>query len=189
MEAQAFLVFAPAASEDVPAQLPRNALDLAFRMPHTNCTIVRAVLAENGFAEARRAAATCHADARQVHPHSSLFNVQWTGAGIRPYLLQHVAPFQRINHFPRSSEITRKDRLYRNMVRMQRLRGARAFNFVPRTFVLPQARAHWCRKHPSPAGPCRLPGRVAPRRPARLHCQASRVVPVRCHTACMCPRC
>ena len=48
-----FLVFTPAQSEDVPDMIPVNSLDLTFRMPRTNCEIVRAVLAENGFAEVR----------------------------------------------------------------------------------------------------------------------------------------
>ena len=48
----------------------------------------------------------------QVPPHSSVFNVQWTGCGVKPFSLHGLAHFQKVNHFPRSSEITRKDRLY-----------------------------------------------------------------------------
>ena len=101
----------------------------------------RSVLAENGVAE--------------VHPHSSLFNLQWTGSGMKPFLLRSLGDFQKVcllhcmilfddghecqvNHFPRSTEITRKDRLYHNVHRMQRLKGFKNFNFVPRTYILPK---------------------------------------------------
>ena len=37
----------------------------------------------------------------------------------------------------RSSEITRKDRLYKNIEAMQRSKGLRNFDFIPQTFLLP----------------------------------------------------
>jgi tubulin polyglutamylase TTLL5 len=37
----------------------------------------------------------------------------------------------------RSSELTRKDRLYKNIERMQHFRGFKHFDFVPQTFLLP----------------------------------------------------
>ena len=45
--------------------------------------------------------------------------------------------YQRINHFPLSSEITRKDRLSDN-INLSRLKYSESeFNFFPETFVLP----------------------------------------------------
>lgn len=40
--------------------------------------------------------------------------------------------------FYRSYEITRKDRLYKNIERMQHLRGMKHFDIVPQSFILPQ---------------------------------------------------
>jgi len=48
-----------------------------------------------------------------------------------------MQPHQRINHFPGSTEITRKDRLALNIRRAQDRFGKREFNFVPDTFILP----------------------------------------------------
>ena len=48
-----------------------------------------------------------------------------------------MQPNQKINHFPRSCEITRKDRLYKNVQRMGKEKGKLAFNFLPQTFVMP----------------------------------------------------
>ena len=53
-------------------------------------------------------------------------------------MYQSMKRFQKINHFPRTSEITRKDQLCRNVQRMQEMHGARNFDFIPESFVLPQ---------------------------------------------------
>ncbi|KAM9850500.1 tubulin monoglutamylase TTLL4 [Aulostomus maculatus] len=45
---------------------------------------------------------------------------------------------QKLNHFPGTFQIGRKDRLWRNLSKMQLRFGRQEFNFVPRTFVLPQ---------------------------------------------------
>ncbi|CAM9607598.1 unnamed protein product [Lampetra fluviatilis] len=45
---------------------------------------------------------------------------------------------QKLNHFPGSFQIGRKDRLWRNLSRLRARFGQRSFGFVPRSFVLPQ---------------------------------------------------
>ncbi|XP_056282494.1 tubulin polyglutamylase TTLL4 [Pseudoliparis swirei] len=45
---------------------------------------------------------------------------------------------QKLNHFPGTFQIGRKDRLWRNLSKMQLSFGKREFGFFPRTFVLPQ---------------------------------------------------
>ncbi|KAI1899107.1 hypothetical protein AGOR_G00058080 [Albula goreensis] len=45
---------------------------------------------------------------------------------------------QKLNHFPGSFQIGRKDRLWRNLSKMQALYGKREFSFFPQSFVLPQ---------------------------------------------------
>ncbi|XP_035250486.1 tubulin polyglutamylase TTLL4-like isoform X2 [Anguilla anguilla] len=47
---------------------------------------------------------------------------------------------QKLNHFPGSFQIGRKDRLWRNLSKMQILFGRREFSFLPQSFVLPQDR-------------------------------------------------
>lgn len=37
----------------------------------------------------------------------------------------------------RSYELTRKDRLYKNIEKMQHAKGAKHFDFIPQTFVMP----------------------------------------------------
>ncbi|XP_049904584.1 tubulin polyglutamylase TTLL4 isoform X1 [Epinephelus moara] len=45
---------------------------------------------------------------------------------------------QKLNHFPGTFQIGRKDRLWRNLSKMQARFGKQEFSFFPRTFVLPQ---------------------------------------------------
>ncbi|KAK0092621.1 hypothetical protein PV326_001009 [Microctonus aethiopoides] len=59
------------------------------------------------------------------------------GSHPKPDVLRNLAPFQKVNHFPRSYEITRKDRLYKNIEAMQRSKGLRNLDFIPQTFLLP----------------------------------------------------
>ncbi|XP_031437614.1 tubulin polyglutamylase TTLL4 [Clupea harengus] len=48
-----------------------------------------------------------------------------------------IREYQKLNHFPGSFQIGRKDRLWRNLSKMQTRFGKREFNFFPRSFVLP----------------------------------------------------
>ncbi|XKL61962.1 hypothetical protein PGB90_001795 [Kerria lacca] len=73
----------------------------------------------------------------QVPNDTTDFNLLWTGLHIKPQILRNLLPHQRLNHFPRSYELTRKDRLYKNIEQMQHARGLKHFDFVPQTFVLP----------------------------------------------------
>lgn len=49
-----------------------------------------------------------------------------------------LGPYQKLNHFPNSIELTRKDAMYKNIASMQQKFGHRYFNFVPLTYIIPQ---------------------------------------------------
>ncbi|KAG8125297.1 hypothetical protein E2320_020637 [Naja naja] len=49
-----------------------------------------------------------------------------------------VKEHQKLNHFPGSFQIGRKDRLWRNVSKMQVRFGRKEFNFLPQSFILPQ---------------------------------------------------
>ncbi|XP_057199528.1 tubulin polyglutamylase TTLL5 isoform X2 [Triplophysa rosa] len=96
---------------------------MAFKIVRTESRLVRGLLVNHGFHE--------------VHPNSTDFNLMWTGSHLKPHLLHSLQDFQRVNHFPRSYELTRKDRLYKNIQRMQQTHGFHNFHIVPQTFLLP----------------------------------------------------
>lgn len=94
----------------------------------------------------------CHGVA-EVAPNSSDFNLLWTGSHPKPGTLRAMAPHQRVNHFPRSYELTRKDRLYKNIERMQHQKGLKHFDFIPQTFVMPIEFRELCTAHHRVRGP------------------------------------
>lgn len=94
----------------------------------------------------------CHG-IMEVAPNSSDFNLLWTGSHPKPGILRALAPHQRVNHFPRSYELTRKDRLYKNIERMQHLKGPKHFDFIPQTFVMPTEFKELCSVHHKVRGP------------------------------------
>ena len=83
----------------------------------------------------------------QVTSTSPYYNVSWLSSHTKGPDLQAMHPFQRINHFARSSELTRKDRLSQNVQRMQETKGARHFNILPKTFLLPEEYARFSACH------------------------------------------
>ncbi|XP_048759052.1 tubulin polyglutamylase TTLL7-like [Ostrea edulis] len=60
----------------------------------------------------------------------------WSDSFVSADRITEMKPFQRINHFPGMVEVTRKDCLARNMMKVQR-HHADEFNFVPKTWILP----------------------------------------------------
>ncbi|XP_026790166.3 tubulin polyglutamylase TTLL5 isoform X1 [Pangasianodon hypophthalmus] len=113
--------------------------NLAFKIVRTESRLVRSILVNHGFHE--------------VHPNSNDFNLMWTGSHLKTYLLRSLQDFQKVNHFPRSNELTRKDRLYKNIQRMQQAHGFQNFHIVPQTFVLPAEYQEFCNAFCKDKGP------------------------------------
>ena len=85
--------------------------------------LIRYTLEDNGFREAAA---------------NQEWSIMWSVTNMKSQVYQSLKKYQKVNHFPRSNEITRKDCLSKNMTKMQSLYGFRHFDFVPKTFVLPQ---------------------------------------------------
>lgn len=60
------------------------------------------------------------------------------GKHMKSLAFKSVRESQKVNHFPGTFQIGRKDRLWRNLSRMIIKHGRKEFGFVPRTYVLPQ---------------------------------------------------
>ncbi|XP_046363320.2 probable beta-tubulin polyglutamylase [Haliotis rufescens] len=65
------------------------------------------------------------------------WNIWWRTSRFRACDYEHLMPWQRLNHYPKSTGITRKDSLARNLKRMRGVYGAGVFNFSPIAFNLP----------------------------------------------------
>jgi len=59
------------------------------------------------------------------------WNVLWTHTQGKSYFYERLNPFQKVNHFPVTIELTRKDRLAANIRRMQEKHSPQYFNFLP----------------------------------------------------------
>ena len=96
---------------------------LTYKLNNCEARIISQIFQANGF--------------REVGPSNSDFNLLWTSSNPNPNIFKSLLPHQRVNHFPRSYELTRKDRMYKNIERLQQTKGIKHFNFLPKTFILP----------------------------------------------------
>ncbi|XP_053453950.1 tubulin monoglutamylase TTLL4 isoform X4 [Nycticebus coucang] len=68
-------------------------------------------------------------------------NDDWLGCWghhMKSPCFRSIREHQKLNHFPGSFQIGRKDRLWRNLSRMQSRFGKKEFSFFPQSFILPQ---------------------------------------------------
>jgi len=117
-----YLVFQPLVT-DV-KQRPKTPPDSGyyFKFNTNPVTLIKYLLEDNGFRETNN---------------SLSFSIMWSNGAIKNEVYQCLGYYQKVNHFPKSSEITRKDSMHRNISRMQTAYGLKNFNFIPRSFILP----------------------------------------------------
>jgi len=64
-------------------------------------------------------------------------NIIWSNWSV-PSTIYNVLPrYTKINHFPNSIELTRKDNMYKNISRLQLNYGRHNFDFIPQSYLLP----------------------------------------------------
>ena len=76
--------------------------EMLYKLLKGDTKLVRSILEANAF----------------NYTDSHEWNVLWSTSSCKSYLYEGLNEFQRINHFPQSYEITRKDRLCFNYVKM-----------------------------------------------------------------------
>jgi hypothetical protein len=75
---------------------------MLYKMHKADARLVKAVLETNHF--------------QVTDGHD--WNVMWSARGVDAHIYEELQEFQKINHFPNSFELTRKDRLIANIVKM-----------------------------------------------------------------------
>lgn len=95
--------------------------DLLYRVFNTENKLVRSILENAGF--------------KYTEAHD--WNLLWIGKSAKPYLYDDLNAFQRINHFPNSFEITRKDKMCLNL-KIMKDKYPNDYDFFPDTFIMPQ---------------------------------------------------
>jgi tubulin polyglutamylase TTLL5 len=92
-----------------------------FKLVKCETKLVRAVLENNAW------------QGTETHD----WNLLWSSQPYKSYIYDNMSDYQKVNHFPHSDELTRKDRLCVNIVRMQEKHGKEAFDIIPDTYNLP----------------------------------------------------
>ncbi|XP_039757704.1 uncharacterized protein LOC120632021 [Pararge aegeria] len=121
------------------SHMPARVLKITYKLVNTETKLLHRLLQAHGLQEAPT-------DAKD-------FNLMWAGLHPKPDLLRSLTPYQRVNHFPRSYELTRKDKLFKNIEKMQYFRGLKHFDFIPTTFLMPAEYKELCTTHYRTKGP------------------------------------
>jgi len=101
---------------------------LVFKLAETGPACIRKVLLERGWREYQ---ADNDYD-EEVPP----WHLHWRSSRFKPSEYTGATQEQRLNHFPKSTVITRKDSLLRQLRKMRAVYGS-VFNFFPDGFILP----------------------------------------------------
>ena len=99
-----------------------NTCQLSYKLFKTEARLVRSILENSGF----------------FYTDSHNWNILWSGSAPPDYLYESLNQYQKINHFPSSNELTRKDKMCFNFKSMIEKHGRKHFEFIPETFVLPE---------------------------------------------------
>ncbi|CDW86808.1 tubulin-tyrosine ligase family protein [Stylonychia lemnae] len=105
------------------SELKKNKLQLGFKM--TDSTHIY-----NSVVNTMK-----NAGVRIVAPNTSKWNVTWTGI-TKPELLREMFRYQRVNHFPQSFHLGRKDLMWKNIYKMKRQYQS-DYDICPQTYLLP----------------------------------------------------
>ncbi|OMJ86723.1 hypothetical protein SteCoe_11735 [Stentor coeruleus] len=95
--------------------------ELLYRVYNTENKLVRSILENSGF----------------KYTESHIWNILWIGKSAQVYLYEDLNPYQRINHFPNSFEITRKDKMCLNLMIMKS-KYPIDYDFFPDTYIIPK---------------------------------------------------
>ena len=66
--------------------------------------------------------------------------IHWQVGTVTSETFLKLRPYQKINCIPKMKEITRKDKMNRNVSQMM-VKHGKEFDFVPKTYILPQEMA------------------------------------------------
>lgn len=93
-----------------------------YRSLGNECPLVKNLLEDNGF----------------IQCNNNDFSIGWSSGHIKLTVYPELTKWQRVNHFPNSRELTRKDLLYKNLSKfISSFPEMSKANFLPKSFLLP----------------------------------------------------
>ncbi|XP_069689202.1 tubulin monoglutamylase TTLL4-like isoform X2 [Periplaneta americana] len=110
--------------EALPSEIQRH---MKWKLSTITPLVIRRTLVNSGFRLVRS----------EFYRESNDWCGTW-GKHMKSLCFKTLKEFQKINHFPGTFQIGRKDRLWKNLYRLMTKFGKKEFGFIPRTYVLPQ---------------------------------------------------
>uniref|UniRef100_A0A1Y1KUX1 Tubulin polyglutamylase TTLL4 n=2 Tax=Photinus pyralis TaxID=7054 RepID=A0A1Y1KUX1_PHOPY len=108
-------------------QLPSASRHLKWKLSTITPILIRKTLTNSGF---RMVRSECFTE-------SNDWMGTW-GKHMKSPMFKTLKETQKLNHFPGTFQLGRKDRLWRNFQKCIHMYGYKEFGFIPRTYVLPQ---------------------------------------------------
>ncbi|XP_025833528.1 probable beta-tubulin polyglutamylase isoform X2 [Agrilus planipennis] len=105
-----------------PFKLPAGRKYMKWKLTNITPVLVRNTLTNTGFRLIRK-------------------STEWVGTWgkhMKSPMFKTLKDSQKLNHFPGTFQVGRKDRLWRNLQRLMLMYGHKEFGFIPRTYILPQ---------------------------------------------------
>uniref|UniRef100_A0A914HI39 Uncharacterized protein n=1 Tax=Globodera rostochiensis TaxID=31243 RepID=A0A914HI39_GLORO len=99
--------------------------NMCFKLIKSESRLVKSILFSYGFLQCSSKNQKC--------------NLMWTNTHLSTLSMRQLHPWQRVNHFPRSWMLTRKDQLYESIERASILYDSEWFNFIPDFFCTPMS--------------------------------------------------
>ena len=95
-----------------------------FKIVGSDSLLLKSLLEDNGF--------------REITNNNQEWTIMWASSFIKKKTYKKLKPYQKVNHFPGNSVITRKDLLYKNISKFRTLFPSnKCFSFIPDSFILP----------------------------------------------------
>ena len=79
-----------------------------------------------------------HNGASEIKKMGDDWLIMWSTKQIKLVDYTGLKRFQKVNQFPKSNELTRKDLLIERIQRMQEIHNTRQFDFIPLTLTIPK---------------------------------------------------
>jgi tubulin polyglutamylase TTLL5 len=96
-----------------------------YKFEGSKVGLIKNLMEENGFHESQQ-------------PSISSWSLLWSSSPFPPITYKSLLPYQKLNHFPSSFHLTRKDLMNKSISKMELKFGYQHYNFVPKTYILPQ---------------------------------------------------
>jgi len=125
-----FLVFRPYEDPITIRPYPPQDRGYYFFLQSCDIKIIRFTLEDNGFRDIKTSVDNYkHNDGK--------WSVYWTVGPVKKTIYESLQKYQKVNHFPCSFYMTRKDLMYRQISKLKEIHGSKHFGFIPKTFILP----------------------------------------------------